>query len=206
MKILHDLIQQLTEDVSLNRILFKARILAKTIGNETLNQWLESELYGYRNDTVPSYRILGSEVRGNLSNGFLIWSNHHISVGHLPERDKKELTSMKITNSVSYLESFINSRETHMKEDVPQVYYPVLSRGLRNKGVFVEYARKEVSKPEIMNLINSVRSKLLDLSLKVYETTGDKDNFTNGDLSELHTKITTLFSTSFMFNLVCMCA
>lgn len=200
MKIIEDLINDVTDkSISITDVLIKAKVLAFKLKNEELQSWINEELNGYNGD-LPQYRILHSQVIGELSNGYQRAKNYPIPLTSLNKDQREKMTTGYLHQSISTLDDFVNkSEENRMIMNIPPELYGFLSKDLDN-GYVIEFARKVIDKTQIIQVLTSIRSKLLDFLLKLDEEAGDKTNIK--DLSEglIKEKVASLFSASVFGN------
>jgi hypothetical protein len=181
MQIIDNLIDQLVADsTTLTGILIKTKVLAFKLKNQELKDWIDNELNGYPNGPLPPYRILPCQVLGDISNGFQRAKNYPIPLTALDARQKETFLTVTLFQSISTLDSFVhNNDNSKMVLTIPPEFYGFLSEPFDN-GYEIEFARKEIAKIQIVQLLTAVKTKLLDFLLKLNEEAGD-DN----DLSEL---------------------
>lgn len=197
MKIIDELIDELTDKNNLlTDILIKTKVLAFKLKNNELSDWINSELNGYENTALPSYRILTCQVMGTLSNGFKRATNYPIPLIGLDDEMRKGMQTVTISQSISTLDEFIHKEDSSkMIMNIPPEMYGYLSKDLDN-GFVIEYARREIDRIQVLQTVTSVRTKLLDFLLKINEEIGDGDNvkpLTQGDLKE---KVASTFHSS----------
>ncbi|QNR85073.1 hypothetical protein H9N25_00755 [Pedobacter riviphilus] len=85
MKLVSDIINELMDLASpMSSALFKTKVLASRIQNETLQTWVNNELKGYeREANLPDYRKTEGFPKGNFMNGWMQYKNTPIPIGHL---------------------------------------------------------------------------------------------------------------------------
>lgn len=201
MKLIDDLIDELADKTTtLTDILIKTKILAFKLKNQELISWIDNELNGYTQGSLPDYRILSCQVIGTMSNGFSRAKNYPIPLLGLDEEIRKGISTMYLSQSISTLDDFVHSKnEGKMINHIPMEYYSFLSKDLDN-GFVVEYAVRKIDRVQIIQILTAVRSKLLDFLLKLNEELGestDIKHFTEGKEKE---KISSLFSSAVFGN------
>ena len=91
----------------------------------------------------------------------------------LNKEEREGMTTVRLYQSISTLDDFVHKGDnTKMVMNVPPEMYAYLSRDLDN-GFVIEFARREIGKVQIIQVLTSVRTKLLDFLLKLNEEAGD---------------------------------
>ncbi|MDI9312144.1 MAG: hypothetical protein QM535_18160 [Limnohabitans sp.] len=177
MNIIDELISSIsTQENSITDILIRTKILAFELKNETLKTWIENELNGYNTkDKLPSYRVLPCQVIGRVSNGYSTANNYPIPLIGLDKDITKMLNTINFTESISGIEALCDMSESKkIGLNVLPNMYPYLSRDFDN-GFVIEYARKEISVVQVIQIVTAVKSKLLDFLLELKETVGNNN-------------------------------
>src|SRR5574343_3289 len=177
MKIIDDLINELTDkNAHLTDILIKTKVLAFKLKNAELIAWVDSELNGYTVNTLPDYRQIPCQVIGTISNGFQRANNFPIPLTALDDEMKKMMLTVQLVQSISVLDQFVHSESgDKMTMNVPPEMYGYLSKDFDNNFV-IEYARREVGKAQIIQVLTAIRTKLLDFLLKLNEEVGETED------------------------------
>jgi hypothetical protein len=173
MKLLDEIVDLLSDKRgSLTDALLKTKVLMHRIGHKELAQWVKDELNGYPTDKpVPSYRIVGSRVVGNIQNMRMIYGNQPLPTGHLPEEMQKYLHEHEMRESISVLEQFTTDPDKHLTMPLgPELYGPI-SQAF--DGAWVQKAWIQMEPTQIMHGLTEIRSRLLDFVLGLQEKLGD---------------------------------
>lgn len=197
MKIIEELIEELTDKNNLlTDILIKTKVLAFKLKNKELSDWIDSELNGYENSNLPTYRLLSCQIIGSVSNGFQRAKNFPIPLIGLDKKLREGMQTVTLSQSISTLDEFVqNEKGGKMIMNIPPEMYGYLSKDLDN-GFVIEYARREIDRIQVLQTLTSVRTKLLDFLLKINEEIGDADDvkpLTQGVLKE---KVASTFHSS----------
>ena len=197
MNIINELINELADKSShLTDVLIKTKILAFQLKNQKLITWLDNELNGYKNEDLPEYRKLACQIIGTLSNGFHRVKNFPIPLFGIDDKLRDEMLKVNLTQSVSTLDDFVHSSKSRkMVMNIPPEMYSYLSEGLDN-GFVIEYARREIDKSQVLQVLTSVRTKLLDFLLMLNEELGEGNDIISLSKGELKEKVATIFSSS----------
>ena len=151
-------------NVSLEDSLLKLKIFAFRLKNEELINFIDFELNGYKGVKLPEYRVLDGILIGTLSNGYWLCSNRVLATAHLKKYKLQDITICEIKESVSVLQSYLDSDENNLSKIIPPEYYNKLSETYDN-GFFVQTAYVPISKAQISGILTSIREKLIDLML-----------------------------------------
>lgn len=197
MKIIQDIIEGLIQtNESLTGPLFKGKFLANKINNETMLDWINSELDGYevlmegRGENVPRYRKHGASLIGSYYIGYTPYDNMPLPTVGLSEDLADFMRTMILYDSVSSLEKLNVREDTNL---IAMVLPPELSfyieKAIRstNSGFRLVSAKKTTSSTFISQALTSIRSKFLDFMMELDEQFGQ--NASLDDLKEKKEKI-----------------
>ena len=132
--LIDDIIEILgSEDGSLTDALLKTKILLHKIGKKELVEWVNNELNGYPdNETIPSYRIIPSQVLANFTNSAWQASSHPIPLGHLELEQRATLEESKMGAPLAVLEGWISDQDGRLIRRLPMELNGIFGRGLVN--------------------------------------------------------------------------
>lgn len=201
MKIINNLIDELTDKSEfLTDILIKTKVLAYKLKNSELKTWIDNELNGYQTENVPDYRIVGCQLVGTISNGFQRANNYPIPLVGFDEDLKEKILTFKLSQSISTLDHFINQEKGEkMQINVPSEIYGYLSKDF-GSGFVVEYAKREIDKTQVIQLLTAVRTKLLDFLLQLNDEFGDDENEKKLAEEQTKKKVSSMFHSSVFGN------
>jgi len=197
MRIIEEIIDELTDKNNhLTDILIKTKVLAHKLKNKELKEWIDSELNGYSSNSLPIYRMLSCQVIGTMSNGFQRAKNYPIPLNGLDEELRDEITRMFLFQSISTLDDFLTGKnEGKMVNVISPDFYGYLSKDLDN-GYYIEYAERKIDRLQIVQVMTSVKTKLLDFLLKLCEEVGDTEDIKSLTEGTSKDKISTLFNSA----------
>lgn len=189
MKLITQIIEDLTEDdKSLNSSLLKTKILADKMETDSVFAWVNNELNGYSDIKIlPEYRILPASATGTFVNRVQMLKNVPIPTMSLDEELKEFLTSMRISNSVSNLEHHISTDSGELGISIPLEFCQWINSQL-DSNAYLQFGRVNVGRNMIVELLNNVRSRLLDFLLKIQR------EFKEDEFAENKTSIDDIFS------------
>jgi hypothetical protein len=178
--------------IKLKDTLLKVKVLAFNLKNSKLEEWVENELNGYKDNNVPAYRTFKSIVYGNLIQdrglGVLTQNHYQLPIEYLDQKIRDSLKETKMRASVSELEHMKLSGEEYAMT-IPHVIYSEFSKILANDWV-VNSAWISISSNSIEGILGSIKSDLLTFLLKLSEEIGENENI---DIMEHKSKIDSLF-------------
>lgn len=197
MKIIDDLINELTDKaVHLTDILIKTKVLAFKLKNAELISWVDSELNGYPAENIPDYRVVQCQIVGTVSNGYQRANNYPIPLTALDNEMQKMMKTVKLIQSVSSLEQLaIGEKSGKVVMNVPPEMYGYLSKDFDNDFV-IELARREIAKVQIIQILTTVRTKLLDFLLKLNEEIGETEDIKPMTEGKAKETVASLFSSA----------
>lgn len=174
MELIEEIIESLSKcSTNLGDCLIRTKVLASRIGQDDLKKWVDLEINGYMlGDPIPSYRIVPATLLGTFSNGFQRMKSFPVPILHLDEKHQKPLRTMYITQSVAALEDFLSKGNETLSKHLPSELCSILSEDLEN-GFVLETAIISVYDVTLVQVLTTIRSKLLDFLLKLSESTSD---------------------------------
>lgn len=169
MSVVIDLQKHIIENKkSITEILREALFIASKLKLNDFRDWINSELKGYDNNNVPTYRILRSELR--FFNPYHGWRPSTI----VDTKIDNLINTQKIQQSISELENLVsNSDELELTISIDGRHKKAIM-GIFN--IDLEPA-SFVGKTQIVGIIEQVKTTLLEWSIRLEEEgiVGDKD-------------------------------
>ena len=165
-------------NVDLSTLLRKAKILAARLKNPEFEAWVDHELNGYEDRTaVPSYRVIFSGAHGTLTDGFRIWNDFQIMTTFLPEKYRD-------WGEKCYLDEPIATIASMAKRESLSVPWPqelAVQYGAKGtKGLQCLKAWLPVNPDSLLGVLDTVRNRLLDFSLKLEAENPDAGEIQSG--------------------------
>jgi len=165
-------------NIDLSTVLRKAKILAARLRNPEFEAWVDHELNGYEDrKAVPSYRVIFSGARGTLTDGFRIWNDFQIMTTFLPEK-------FKDWGEKCYLDEPIATLASMAKRDSLSVPWPqelAVQYGAKGtKGLQCLNAWLPINPDSLLGVLDTVRNRLLDFSLKLEAENPDAGEIQSG--------------------------
>jgi hypothetical protein len=184
--LLNDIIDILSSTSgSLTDALLKTKVLLHKIGRKDLVTWVNNELKGYPDDNVPDYRIVSTEVHGQLTS--IAWQvrNYLLPIQHLTPNQQKSLTRYPMTSSLQIIEESVKhyrEKGGGMVRNLPTEATAAFQKAMQ-AGVTVISAWCELNMQSVENILAEVRSRLLDFVLELRDVVG-----TEADEAQLEQK------------------
>ena len=168
-------------------VLRKAKILAATLHEPQLGQWLSNELDGYSSfSDLPSYRKLHLPLLGNFAGprGFI--SNYLIPITLLPEPLNDRPNDVPMAQPLREIEASAAAANDTVRSPLPAEAVLLVRERIRLTGNFVLVELYHpLTKATFEGLIDSVRNRLLDFLLGLQEINSEVlDSETRSPISQ----------------------
>ena len=173
---LNEIFSEIADDSkSLIKPLFKTKIFASRLVNEELLNWVNKELDGYEDDALlPSYRILKTTTSCTISNiyGHPIEFNVPVPITLISDKTdfRDSLTKFEFTDGIKVIENFASDEKNDMigKELAADAAAFLTHKIIEGGNKFrISNVKILVHKSNVLQILSSVRSKLIDLILNV---------------------------------------
>jgi hypothetical protein len=157
--------------VPLSDLLRKTKILAARLNNARLTDWVEKELNGYAvSDDLPPYRRVGpSRVIGDFS-GFAGSGLRNVEIPPVlvEDDDKEHLFHHRFVEGVAHYETLLRNASDGATFAVHWPGNALIKYGDRvYEGMSMMSAHQQVTHAAIAGMLDTVRNRLLDLSLEL---------------------------------------
>jgi len=182
----------------LGALLRKCKLLAARLGSQPLENWLLWESNGYPDDVeVPDYRVWPLELKGHFFGPFGGgMKNVPIPLVCLPEKTKEYYQKYKCRQSIASIEQLLKGNDKgtfHVSTgDLAVVLGTKVYEGQNCVQAWAEFGTAR-----LLELLNTVRNRILDFSLAVW-----KEEPNAGDIHALPgsvlkpSKVTQIFNTT----------
>ncbi len=182
----------------LGTLLRKCKLLAARLRNKELGDWLLWESNGYPETIkVPDYRIWKLELKGDFNGPFNSWlRNYNIPLFSLPEKTRDYYENYQCRQSISSIEETLKYSDKGILE-VSTGDLAVLIGTKVYKGYNCVQVRAEFGIGNLLELLNSVRNRILDFSLAIWKekpNAGESNPKSNEKLES--SKVTKIFNTT----------
>jgi len=181
----------------LGTLLRKCKLLAARLGSQPLEEWLIWESNGYPDDVpVPDYRVWPLEIRGHFAGAFgSELRNVTIPYACLPETAREHYENYQCRQSIATIEAILS------KAVDGTVYLGtadlVVSLGQKvYQGMTCIHAKANFGTSALVELLNSVRNRILDFALAIWKEAPNAGEIGNGPTTNLEsTRVTQIFNT-----------
>ncbi|MGF6411530.1 hypothetical protein OKW37_003200 [Paraburkholderia sp. MM5482-R2] len=176
MSLVDDIIAALSsQDHSLVDALLKTKVLLHDIGHKELVPWVNNEINGYPPDAeLPAYRLLSSQVLGNVAGMTVQYTAHPLPIGHLTEEQRAQIQTARMTQSLAVLEKFAEGEGGRLEAPIPLEANGLLGKTLAH-GLVIQRAWCQISQAELPQIFVQVRSRLLDFVLELRDRLGESN-------------------------------
>jgi AbiTii-like protein len=195
------LLQQLQADavdpqVPLSHLLRKALILSKRLAYPPLGEWAQRELEGYPgNAELPDYRARrSSQVEGRFEAGLGTGFVNPIPSANVEEEHRKDLFSFELRGGVAQYEQLAAEDSLRVPWDQNFVSY---YRGSFYPDFALESAWRTVSPGQLTQVLDSVRTRLLNFVLEIEGENPDAGEAEPGEAPIESARVTQIFNQTF---------
>jgi hypothetical protein len=176
---------------SLSDVLLKAKVLASRLRSRKFRRWIDSEINGYtRGEELPEYRVVEATLEGIFEGCFGSWKKTQLATYHLEADLRKVFDTDAIPNGISFIEDLINGEGEIGKWMDGRIVNHFRVNGTQISDMILNRVFKKVARHSFVELLNSVRSTLLDFLLELREKYPELDNddasaVSEGDVDEV---------------------
>lgn len=178
MSLSHDIIAACADnDTPLAMILRKCLILAAQLKSDELKCWAAKELEGYDpEDEMPNYRVLGITAKGLFLGGWGAQINDQpLPSGVLDKKHRHWATTSQARQGVAALEALVAKDPTGSAK----VYWPAdmvaYYQAKFYQGYALNRAWQEIPIPSVVEILDTIRTRVLKFILELQEELGDLD-------------------------------
>lgn len=199
MNLLQDIIDGcVNHSLSLDETLMKCKILAYRLKNTELVNWVNNEINGYETkDNFPSYRIIQVHSKGNFKYPTMLIENQNIPSIAISEKYREYVNTCYISRGVSALEHLLNNSTSDMLMADWDHNLVVLEGRKIYKDATCLYARQEIPLSAITEILEKVRSIILDFCLKIeqeYPNIGEHPMINTPDIKKVEQIVQNTFN------------
>jgi len=199
MNLLQDIIDGcVNHSLSLDETLMKCKILAYRLKNTELVNWVNNEINGYETkDNFPSYRIIQVHSKGNFKYPTMLIENQNIPSIAISEKYREYVNTCYISRGVSALEHLLNNSTSDMLMADWDHNLVVLEGRKIYKDATCLYAWQEIPLSAITEILEKVRSIILDFCLKIeqeYPNIGEHPMINTQDIKKVEQIVQNTFN------------
>ncbi|MDP3541138.1 MAG: hypothetical protein Q8T11_01570 [Elusimicrobiota bacterium] len=183
----------------LSALLRKCKLLAARLGSKPLEDWLLWESNGYPKEApVPKYRIWRLKLKGHFAGSFgSAMNNVYIPMACVPVETRKAYEHYENRNSIAAIEDIL--KKSTDGGGTATIHTSDLSLVLGQK-VFDGYncieAWAEAENGQLVEVMNSVRNRILDFSLAIWKEAPDAGQGTEAGKGLKVARINQIFNTT----------
>lgn len=167
-RLIESVIEDLTNDEVLNKILLKTQVIAHNLKNEKFSKWFDNEMNGSyeTKEELPEYRVSYCEVFCNVSSISGMFKNLKVSVDMFSNEDAKKIAKfVYVYEPLLEIDEFANSKKS-FKKFLPTVASFYINETL-NPGWNVIDAWQSISYSTFKGIIETFKSRLLQFFLEL---------------------------------------
>jgi hypothetical protein len=152
----------------LSKAFFKAQIIAHKLQDNEFAAWVRNEIQGYSDmDALPDYRKVPITPYGNVGNSFERYSNIQLPISGMPTEIREKFLVSRFYQSVAVIDEFSKSEES-LHVNLDRQLYSFMRMGF-DKSAVISSAWGVPPAGCFTQMLNEIRSRLLDLLLKLSE-------------------------------------
>lgn len=160
----------ISQQVSLQTIFLKAKVLAHYLGNHELKKWVKNELDGYPDtNDLPDYRITSTVLLGTFCNGVYRHSKKVISIITIPEELRESVGKIYFSQGMVGLEEMAKNKNLRnpMSGDWVELYNIFNAESLSHGHYQLMEAYYPITDTSIVQILGAIRSRLQDFVLEI---------------------------------------
>ena len=187
-------------ETSLATLLRKCKLLAARLESRKLEDWVAWESNGYPKDiTVPEYRVWQLKVKGHFAGPFGSGiRNASIPLSLIPEKGRKHYQHYECRQSIASIEAILAHEEQSgtVYIDTGDLARALGTNVYEHQNCLEAWA--EFSANHFVEVVNSVRNRILDFSLAIWKeapTAGETEQ-SPGEQKLKTKKVTQIFNTT----------
>ena len=175
-KLIEDVIYDLANNEPLSKIVAKLQVISKLLKNEQFQSWIEKEfINGYKaDDEMPDYRnVFTPYVEANFiqHQGFgnkLLYKNVEVPIMNLGMKKHSEFSNIQIKDTVLTMEQILQQNSGNLHFSLTSYEKIIVQKKiLINCEILKIY--KIIPRQSFQDIVNKIKSKLLDLFLELNE-------------------------------------
>lgn len=138
----------------------RLKILLLEFDKPELNEWVNSELNGYKNiNSLPDYRVFQGQVYATFLVGYMKYTNVALPLIELSDDERKFIRRCPFVQGISAICSFAENES--LKIVIPPEVYPSLTRGT-NIDSIIE-AHVSISQTAPQEIITAIETRILEI-------------------------------------------
>jgi hypothetical protein len=164
-------------DYNLESILMRLKVILSDLKDDSILEWINGELSGFKKMSLPEYRILKGRAVGTfVVNQRVQYTNASVPLkGRLLKEDIEKLLTVEIKDSVNVL---LNILQSENKDNVGISIPTEMCHSISDYNLQIVSMRIAISSSQLDGILATVKSKILDILLlleKNFENIDDLD-------------------------------
>lgn len=178
-------------------VLRKCKLLAARLGSQPLEEWVLWESNGYPDNVpVPDYRTWPLLLKGHFSGAFGSgMRNAPIPAACIPKEVREKYTRWQCGLSIATIESTLLSSDGTIQVSTGDLALVLGMNVYRNQNCLQAWA--EFSTANLVELLNTVRNRILDFVIAVWKEAPDAGELAKGTKTPMGAqRVTQIFNTT----------
>ena len=203
MNLLHRIQESAMNGSPVEDLLLQCLALASRLSHNPLRNWVECELNGYPSDVkLPDYRVVNGVMSYGYYSGYTAkLPSQHVPLEYLPEDIRSEFAKVEFYSGITEIARFANPPAS-LESATAQIDWPYfavmcinsqIDEGrFMNGGEFLKIW-KLIPATKFVNVVTSVRSKVLNFALDIEKEDVEAGEATPGKPILPETTVTQIF-------------
>ncbi|HWD12235.1 MAG TPA: hypothetical protein VG519_02680 [Pseudochrobactrum sp.] len=169
--------------VSIATLLRKCLILAARLDSSILEDWIKYEMDGYPSDvSVPQYRRIELNFKGTFSGAFGSGITNAPIAPYIVEKhsNNPNISTFHCRQSIASLETLSKGDPQNLRINMDNM--GLVLQGKVYPNMALNHFWAEFSNTALIDIENTVRNKILELSLNIWKKYPDAGNSSDSDL------------------------
>lgn len=165
---------------SITVLLRKCVVLAHQIKNDRLKMWANKELSGYADeDELPNYRVVSATAIGHFSGWGGSQATLPIPPAALEKNHQRFATQVHLAQAIATYEDLVKTATAEgqitMNWPPNMVLYYQNRIPFTGQQMSLVVAYQEIPKPTLVELLDTVRNRVLNVALEIQSELGERD-------------------------------
>ncbi len=161
-------------DPNTESLLKRLKVLTFGLGCEQFNKWIDSELYGYKDEDIPEYRKTRGHLKGDVVIGFNQIRNMDLPITTMDAEVRNNVLVYSFREGLGGIRGLVESKHGIVKP-LPPEYYPMIKKGTSIDGILS--ARVLFNNTCVNEILSTVNNMILDILLELEIRYGNLDKY-----------------------------
>lgn len=169
--------EAIDDNTPVTSLLRKCLVLAHELKNERLKTWVSGELYGFSDGALaPAYRTFPVQSVGDFVGPIHLMGDQPLQASAMKADWIREFAqSVTITESIASIQSLLGTERSSFSlpwsADLVMAHEDVFLEGMT-----LLRARRVVPRSRVIQIVDTVRNKVLEFALELKDEVGDADS------------------------------